>query len=60
MIDVCGVCGTQSSNCRHYDSMIVCDVCEDDFECMTEGNDACAEFGAYDEDQEQSHECQNP
>ena len=56
MIDVCGVCGTQSSNCRHYDSMIVCDVCEDDFECMTEANDACAEFGAYDEDQEQSHD----
>ncbi|WP_160117023.1 hypothetical protein [Acinetobacter chinensis] len=56
MIDVCDVCGTLSDNCTHYESMIICDVCEDDFDGMAEANDACAELGAYDEDQEQSHE----
>ena len=44
MTDFCTVCGTLSNNCSYYDSMIVCNVCEDDFKGMTEANDACAEF----------------
>ncbi|WP_165499136.1 hypothetical protein [Acinetobacter sp. ANC 4177] len=44
MIDVCGVCGTLSDNCTHYDSMIVCDVCEEDFNGCSHANDMGAEF----------------
>lgn len=43
MIDVCAVCNTQSNNCTHYESMIICDVCEGDFESMTEANDSLGE-----------------
>ncbi|WP_165382088.1 MULTISPECIES: hypothetical protein [unclassified Acinetobacter] len=44
MIDVCDVCGTNSDNCIHFESMMVCDVCSDDFECMSKHSDVCAEL----------------
>ena len=49
MIDVCDVCGTQCSNCTHYESMIVCDTCEDDFDGCLHANDMAAEFDVSEE-----------